>query len=315
MEIVKLSEEDIKIRRGRSVLGIDCVFSGRGEYDVWKSNAQKMFRRGKVREFLRSIYEIYSMEGQFRSNIINRIFKVFISEDIGVGDPYCAVFSRDFLKMDKYTNEDFFDYAYTLCMAKKSRIGDNLIAVVKESKLDIPEDFDECFKLLISTKNYRIVAACLMKLNVNKDITKVKFKHNLLKRKRKRIFEIWDYILDKSKDNVLKCNEALLEIYCMAGEENILNIINAFLNMIMWKDGIETKSLLKCPYTYKEIEEDLTIWPDDDSIDCHTKSGKKLGRNKYFFFEKGARLENIQEKFKDIEKRIYDECLKLYKDK
>ena len=74
------------------------VKSERGLYRVWISNLQKMIRRGKLNEALTSTIECVETGKVFESNVINRLAKVIVSEDIGLACPTLPLYAKRFLE-------------------------------------------------------------------------------------------------------------------------------------------------------------------------------------------------------------------------
>jgi len=273
------------------------VKSERGLYRVWISNLQKMIRRGKLNEAITSMIECVESGDIFKSNVVNRLAKVIVSEDIGLAYPTLPLYCSKIIKKydeSKLTNEDLLKLVNILVKSKKSRLIDNLYLLCEKG---LTYSFDESFKLFKESVKDKNVIKAVSYLNhcIDKSIgIKKTINLNGIK-KRQQIYEVWEYILNKS-GILYRVNYALLELY-VSQEKNSgkkLNMIQATLN-IMFKLEIDFESCLDlCDEEFKgEWKKDLEVWPWSISYDKHSIfNAYKLGRGDKFFFEHGAYLEN-----------------------
>ena len=339
----KHTVEDIfKIKR-MSVVGIDYVISGRGSYRAWKSNLQKMVRRGKVREALRSVYETISMGGQFLSNIVNRLCKVMVSEECGPGEPWMAKICCEFLEYyekNKRGNELEKDISFQInillltkmfCLARKTRISclmKNYFNNVVDQKI-ILWDWDKLFEEFISSveeDDFNLGSQMLLRLIDNGSKLErgeklgelEEYQKKLFGRKRKKIYIIWKYILDRSEKldkRLWEINLYLLKIYIMS--ESSLNLTNAYCNLMGYLQGrldLKKPDLLEIKdgdnFTWEEVKKWKDIWIDSVSYDRHTKVGAELGRDWYFFYRYGAKIFPKYKGFEDLDNFFYISILK-----
>ena len=264
-DVKRVTLEDLK---SVSVLGVSSVLDGDYAFDVVKSNTQKMFRRYKEKKFLRSLLSIANMGGQFLSNIINRVFKVFLSEDVGPSHMEMSIICWDFIKYyngvkkvkDIHKKKEFrnklIQYAITLFRSYRSRLVDNSLCHINMGKkLDkLSGDFDTLLDMFFKNEENNnmeegvklIMAMSYVKKNdkrgkINKG---TKINDKLFSRKRKKIYYVWKYILDESKkvkneddrDILYESNLALLKIYD-SYSSFILNIIHAYMNLKLVQDS------------------------------------------------------------------------------
>jgi hypothetical protein len=288
------------------------VKSERGLYRVWISNLQKMIRRGKLNEAITSMIECVESGDVFKTNVVNRLAKVIVSEDIGLAYPTLPLYCSKIVKKydeGKLTNEDLIHLVNVLVKSKKSRLIDNLYLHCEKG---LTYSFDDSFKLFKEAINDKDVIKAVSYLNCCIDTSigiKKTINLNGIK-KRQQIYEVWEYILNKS-GVVYRVNYALLELY-ISQEKNSgkkLNIIKYMLNII-FKWEIDFDSCLDlCNEEFKgEWKRDIEVWPWSISYDKHSiLNAYKLGRGDKFFFEHGAYLENksdnewlkiMEEKFK-----------------
>lgn len=309
------------------------VADGTGYYAGWKSNAQKMLRRGKEKEMLVSIVKIADMGGVFLSNIINRLCKVMVCEDIGPAAPWYAIECANFLelyekvkKMSPEKDEEFRSrlllLAKKMCRAKKSRVCDNIpcyYRICKEEELKTEEEFDgvlERFKECVEKKKLEKALFEVMKLErIGGQMARgesLDLKENqkpLLQRKRKNIYKVWKYILDRSRRELWEYNSALLKIFNMGGEENFLQLYNAVANLILYKKGLlpdyDEEEVDDVEWNWEELK-NADVWIDPVSYDKHVAQVSKLNRGIWWFFRYGAKLANKREEIADLDHRAYN---------
>lgn len=87
VDIHKFTDEERASGERASVMGVKYVSSGKGHFDVQKSNIQKCVRRCHMDGALHSFAQLWRMGGAFRTNGVNRVFQVMVSEDIGIAEP------------------------------------------------------------------------------------------------------------------------------------------------------------------------------------------------------------------------------------
>ena len=325
------------------------VKDGTGIYSGWVSNSQKMLRRCKIRNLLVSVVKIFDTGDIFMSNIINRLCKVMISEDIGVAGTYDLILKcKQFLDFyDKYKEkkrsetenatdmkelkDKFIDIVIRLGTSKKSRITDNLLCCVKFGNKTIRNDFtqdafDKLFFELKQNTNKKDIRSLIRNVSIlmwmekcglNKT-TKERVNIPFYSRKRKRIYIVWSWIIEisKTKNEVLgQCCNVLLDIY-----ENstcpLLNLIHAYLNFVLF-ENIEILKKYELDNKYIDTWENIqkyNVWIDSVSYDKHTTYGScgKYRDTLFFFFRYGCKLANIftdPEMYK-LENEIYRLCSK-----
>jgi len=285
----------------QSIMHCNGVKSERGLYRVWVSNLQKMIRRGRLNEAITSMIECVETGDVFKSNVVNRMAKVIVSEDIGIANPRLPIYCLNFIKKEEVTQEDLIELTTILVKSKKSRLTDNLYFYCEK---EITKTFDESFeyikKNLKTNSKIETLELIDMITQINNCINKSKASKNKITidniNKRQQIYELWKYIIDKSKDVILEINKALLEIYISheKNDEKKLNMIQAVLN-IVFSDKINTskETMLIDMVDWKR---DLTVWPWSISYDKHSiKEYYRLDRGSKFFFKYGAHLENTSE--------------------
>lgn len=274
----------------QSIMHCEGVKSERGLYRVWISNLQKMIRRGMLNEAITSMIECVETGQIFRTNVINRMAKVIVSEDIGLANPnlplYCAKLIKKELK-----NEDLLQLVFILVKSKKSRLIDNLY---HHCDKNVSNSFEEAFSMLKSAITEKDIIKAVSYLNNCIEVSSASKKMITINeiKKRQQIYEVWDYILRKS-GGIYNVNYALLELY-VSQEKNSgkkLNMIQAVLN-VMFKDEIDFYELDIEEYK-GEWKTDTEIWPWSISYDKHSiPNALRLGRGSDFFFKYGAELYN-----------------------
>ena len=285
-----------KYNEKNSIVHCEGVKSERGLYRVWISNLQKMIRRGRLEEAITSMIECVETGEIFKSNVINRLAKVIVSEDIGLANPSLPIYCSKLIKKDNkqgLTNEDLLNLVYILVKSKKSRLIDNLYYYCKRN---ISLTFEESFLQLKKSIDENNLIDCVTHLNncieksksLNKSISIIGLK------KRHQIYEVWNYILSLNKE-VYEINKCLLEIY-ISHDKNSgrkLNMIQALLNVIYSKYIKLDEEIEIIDLEWKRNE---TIWPWSVSYDKHSiKEYIKLNRGSSFFFKYGAYIENKSE--------------------
>ena len=339
--------------QSRNWYGSPSVKSGSGEIDLWKSNLQKMIRRNNVKSSLKSVVELVNTGGNVLTNTINRLTKVIVSEDIGPSTLNLPLLCHDLLlyynehsfKNEYQLKEKILHLTYNLCLSSKSRIVDNMIHSLTINRTDTWDSLFSSFltniSLIQTCKNYMDILdkmdTCISLIismhNIKENLEKGhKYNHLLLKRKKKKIYRIWQWIFDNSPDktinsgNIFLTNKALFQIYENGSSENLLSIIHAVLNIFIPKLGFnfEPSMIYECPYSWNEVEnwnlnmvveESLstnTLWPDSVSYDCHTTIGNILHstnrKEKTFFWRFGCKLYPVVYWNYTLGQRYYQKC-------
>lgn len=339
-----LSKDELK---KRSVMGVKYTGDGCAYYDVCISNMQKMIRRGKVKEAIRTYIRIVEMNGQFISNVVNRLCKVIVSEDIGVASNYIVKECYDFLvyyesikgKDDISEDKEFRDRSIklitNLCLCKKSRLVDNTVSYYRKCEISdlnikalLEEDFDTIFEIFKKVDDFKIGVLCLSKLMYKETKNKITFEDNdikkLLSRKKKSIYHVWNYILVESKklnniniltsSSIFDINCNLLHIFDMGGEV-ILNLVHAYLNIKLYKLIDWNTYKFDVIHNWDDVKKE-DIYCDPCAYDKHTFYNKHINKPTSFFFRYGAKLKNKvdNKELLEIEDDIYSKCVDLYKD-
>ncbi len=340
------SPEEIDSILRMSPVGIKDVISGRGGFGAWKSNLQKMVRRGKLNEALKSLQEIADMGGVFLSNVINRLCKVMVSEDVSVAEPWMARECYEFLayydtvkRIPNIARDEEFRNRLSLItkklvLARKTRLPCLALSYLshtrkagyeKEKILEEDKTWEELFEKFKENMEgdgyFEEGAWILMKLNWEDSIMKKgdslgglsEKEKKLFGRKRKMIYKVWLYILKQSavNDDLWEINSYLLRIYAMGGSETILNLMNAYMNLTLYLDGLldlRKPDLLELEDTvaWEKIQSWDHIWIDSVSYDKHTEVGKELGRGMFFFYRYGGKVANKKKEFDEIERKLYN---------
>lgn len=361
IEVKKFSDEQKEKMKKLSVLGIDYVLSGRGKFDGWKSNLQKCVRRCDVIGALKSVEETCELGGPFLSNIINRLCKVMVSEDIGPAEPWIAKECYEFLlyyekrkdlwkstiktgiiegaKNIVFDNDISFKHRLLLITQKlascrKSRLCDNVLHAHKTSSIK-DKKFEEIFNYFKESVEEKEIDKSIKYLrmlysfegNMGKEQLKnyqqavksmPKFAQKLLLRKKNLVFDVWRFLIEKSKEadkRLFDINCYLLGIYLMAGDEGVLEIMNCLLNLLFfYEDRLDLEEsevcklrTIKCSW---EALKNKDIWIQSVSYDKHTKIGRELGRDKLFFWLYCAKLSNKNPLLEEYDKRYYNQCIR-----
>ena len=290
------------------------VKSGSGYYDVWRSNAQKMVRRGNERGALKSLYEIIETGDVFCSNIFNRFFHVMVSEDIGWAEPQLPSYVVSLVKryhqnksVDRSFLEEIVRGVQVLARCRKSRYVDYLFSYAKKclNNRVITTPNNLLIEMLENSKSQIItrVIAILLLDGSNEKITTSSTTDKRLVRRRRAVFLAWQYLLDVATPRIKKQVDALLDIYLLSDSESILCLIHAFIlvyaedkGILVWKDlpVVETSP------SWEEIAS-WEIWPDASAYDKHTRIGRFLGRGVDWFYRYGGKIANGVEEYEEEE--------------
>lgn len=296
------------------------VKSGRGYYDVWRSNAQKMVRRGLEEGALKSLVETASTNATCASNILNRFFQVMVSEDIGWAEPQLPLLAASLLKRYYDNKELLHDTSFQqeiirgvqiLTRAKKSRYVDYLchLASIRLGNLGTIPPSEPLIQILADKSNpllSRVMAVVLLHRSSEQGKIPPSADPRLV-RKRKVVFLAWQYLLAASRDldnrrkvgNLVNTRlrrqvSALLDLYLLPGGESILSLIHA----VVLVSGEERKILqwraLPKVETSPTWDEVMTwdIWPAACAYDKHTQVGRMLGRDERWFYRYGGKISN-----------------------
>jgi hypothetical protein len=305
------------------------VISGKGTFGAFKSNLQKAIRRCLENQAIYSVVESTSLSGFFISNIVNRLCKVIISEDIGVAEPLLVLdvipFYKQFNKNKKeYIGEvgkfvlpdniktDLLKLTQKFANCRKSRLVCNLLCYHSRNLsslkvISFSETFDEFANSLFYNDIDKCVQSILLCLkyatsNYTFKIGKKGFKHES--------YRLWEYILLISEDLLYTINYDLFELYKHNDDESSLLLIHAALNYIFY-NGDNMKLLKK----YSMLEEKGPTWEEISkwdnihimsvSYDKHVFGIKSLlpeRADSKFFWKYGAKIANrnpLIEKYDD----------------
>lgn len=320
------------------------VLSGKGTFGAFKSNLQKAVRRCNVRQVVFSVVESCSLGGSFCSNIVNRLCKVIISEDIGVAEPLLAIKVADFFHYfnAKHINTGRTASGLPLCdelklkllqlatefaNARKSRLVCNLLCYLgpKGTAYDNFGDAYNAFtiniKLLKLESTVLTILACSRLAGLNKSYFKIIFKDNWQdklskKRYRHQLYILWNYLFSLNSDyQVNRVNQALFSMYKHNDEESIMLIIHAALNCIFYKDGFpeenddKKEKEIKCIYQWDKIEKWNNINIMSVSYDMHVGGVRSLIPERCtpdFFWKYGAKIANRNSLFEEYDDTYYN---------
>lgn len=300
-----------------SLKDIIYVKSGRGFYDVWRSNAQKMVRRGDEKGALKSLYEILDMGGVFASNILNRFFQVMVSEDIGWAEPSLPKYAASILNRyyqdksllnDSSFRQEIVKGVQILVKCRKSRYVDYLYCFASQGLPDGDLGLPISDLLLMTTKQEssivnRVIASILISRSRQLSclISSKECDPRLVKR-RKPVFSLWQQLLDTSPNKKIKEQvSALLDIYLLSGGEGILNLIHALLLVTESKKLIWSKLPLPEKTPSWEIIKTWDIFPASCAYDKHTHIGRLLNRDVKWFYRYGIKITNAVSEYEEVE--------------
>ena len=276
-----------------SILHVNGVKSERGLYRVWISNLQKMIRRGKLNEAITSMIECVETGSVFRTNVINRLCKVIVSEDIGLAYPTLPIYCSKLIKKGDISNEELLKVVSLLVRSPKSRLIDEVYLKYRNyDKYPFSvafSKFKKCVKnkdiegIIQSLNNCIEVSAGCKSFIIIGDV-----------KKKQEIYDVWKYILSLSEGIVYRVNTSLLTLY-ISQETNSgkkLNIIQAVFN-VMFKDSIDWTVYINEDDEKLGWKRDESVWPWSISYDSHSiKEAEMLGRGMEYFLKYGAVLEN-----------------------
>lgn len=334
----------------QSIKDVHYVASGRGLYRVWISNLQKAIRRGFSKEACRSVYECATMEGCFLSNVVNRICKVIVSEDIGCANPIlaldCIACIDAYEAKEKPTWNEFSLQLFTIvqkaCASYKSRttmcVGVSYKYIEKKYKTSASvmfPSFEAAFKGLkkgVETRNVYLAIVCLhlcMEVYGREKTTFTRFIPSKFKPQRMvgGKYAVWNYLCDKerftkltqkeTKKLAVECNIALYRIwYSNMTDEKFINVIQACLQVMLCEEIFNeyiVNDNTVIVYTAEEVASWTDIWPMSAAYDKHTGRYKvNESRNtKQFFYSYGAKVNKLHPVIGPVDQQWYLE--KKYK--
>jgi hypothetical protein len=322
-----------------SILHVVQVASGRGLYRGWISNLQKSIRRGQAREACKSAYECGIMDGPFLSNVINRVCKVIVSEDIGCCNLFLPIKVANFLDEIKNKSlncteklDKLFEIIVDMCDSNKSRIVDiglhlqrNLTCFKQAQKY---ENFDQSFnglkKFMSMNELLGSIHALEHCMDYGKEIMKdekITNEYLLINKSqhymKSKIFKVWDMLcsIETCKnEQILKTNVALFKISIEnKGNESILNMIHAICNII-YQDKLDYKDryIKDKIYTCETIKDCNDIWIQSAAYDKHVSRWKHPDRNTVdFFYLYGSKIDCTLPSMYKIENQMYNLMLQL----
>jgi predicted metal-binding protein len=321
---VEIKPQTLDEINSKSIIGIDYVISGRGCFDAWKSNFQKMVRRGNVTGAWTSFLECGNCGGQFLSNIINRLCHTVICEDVGIANMQlcieaCRIFqlytNNKKLGFSPLLKERCFLLIKNMCIGYKSRLSDNIYHTLKRSGLfDVTTDANVTFSKLgtfIDDKDIdnsvRYVYR-LMELSID-GVRLSGYKRVYFLRKKKLLYDVWDMFVRKGE----KMKNVLVVMYIHSleklfelkdGDDTILLLICGILSLCVdLNKDFDDNTNEYCTESIDYKRDD--VWIQDISYDSHTKIGRKLGRDIGFFLRYGCKLDKLHPLLKDLDEKYY----------
>jgi hypothetical protein len=302
------------------------VRSGRGYFDAWKSNLQKMIRRGCAKAAADSFLECAACEGKFLSNIMNRLCHTIPCEDIGIANPKCAAKGARILSAYEKTRgaplsaalkKDCVAFIQSMCAGYKSRLSDNIFCVLNyQGQFDLK--YETCaaaaadlYKYLQSRDYVQATRVAHAMLQMSKAGVQMKtggmhkvIRDELFKRKKKLVYDIWAILIHHATkahmpNSVSYINELAKLFMLKDGEDTILLLICAILSICIKCAELERPAAPEC------VDAGET-WIADVSYDCHTYLGRQIGRDKRFFMRYCCKLDAIHPDLYDLEQEYYN---------
>lgn len=321
------------------------VYLGVNYYDVVKSNLQKMIRRGKVLEACRSAYEMYQMgklAGRFRSNLMNRLTKVILSEDLGIASSYLIRDAYQLIQavereekgpeekgVERGTEEKgplpqdssetilplLFRYVAKACHSQKSRLCDYLyISYWVHRSEGVPittrswSESLNAFRTALQKKDLPLSLSYMRHLEQTVGSVPM-IRDPFLGNHRKSVYTVWQILIDLSPPNVKELNQLLFKIY-ETHTEHTLNLIHALLNIVLneqtaWEEPQNIHGVIT-PSVDEVVNSEVV--PDPVSYDCHTRVGRKLRKNHIDFYLYGCKITNKRPELEALERKYYNLC-------
>lgn len=319
-----------------------------GDYSIWVSNLQKCIRRGKIDNALYSFLVIAGMGEQYTSNIMNRVFKVMVSEDL-FGSSLLTVICSDIMlqynvvstqNKYKFVQDNWIlisDTVKLMCEGMKSRVVDLVIHYLGGNKIiEITDErlcmdaFDYVLDNLateytVDNITYNLNDILSSSATLSKTLNASKLGPELAKKfsRKKKIqyyyfYRLLDIALDidlefKEHDRfVTLIIESLMNLFPIGSEEK-LSIFHAFILVFMFKKQI----ILKIEPLIPEVRYDKTIdqtlaldiMPDIVSIDSHTVVGRKAGIKDLEFYLYGSKITNPYPQTFEFENKLFMDIL------
>jgi hypothetical protein len=288
---------------------LTVVISGYGEYDVWRSNLQKCIRRGLIDGAVRSVHEMWRCNPVCASNVINRVCKVIVSEDVGCANPYLAIHCHMYLtKYNKLRTDDALRalcaLVHRMCVSPKSRLCDHALAMVVHGGGPLGQGwFIGEVRRLLAAMNDDAAGGPSVRIQIDGKVYT----------KRKPVFKVWRDLLERASascSHILRRPVvALFHIFCSGGGEAVLNLINAsFLVHLYARKVLTDDILVDLERADREFVPrdayvpNAEVWPLDCAYDKHTRIGAKLGRGIPHFLTEGRKLVNVPEWITGIER-------------
>ena len=292
----------VDLHEASSVFDVTHVASGRGLYRAWISNLQKAIRRGRVRDALRSAYEVGSMGGQFLTHLVNRFCKVIVSEDIGPAVQSDLLFDVALFVM-KYERkkcsqahicarevlEGLFPLISRACLGYKSRLSETLHLshkVIRAMEIHGCElDFAQLFSTFVACLTSRdwsgsITWALWISSYKKRPSEHITFFRDIPymfapKRMSGAVYALWNYLCSRKAFHMLtakRANEAIrrnVALYIIwyhnKGNERKLQICNAVMNVLLQNEITDAQPAL----SHDELSqlpsytyEDVSSWDD-----------------------------------------------------
>lgn len=322
---VTVSPPDPEELKKRSVQCIEQVVSGRGMFDAWKSNMQKMIRRGRFHEAKASFVECGQCGGPFLSNIVNRLCRTISVEDIGIANVNVIhEAAKVFEYYENHKKEGFtvelqeraFKLIKLMCQSPKSRTSDVLFHYLK-GRFSQPQDsVEEVFKEFgrsLRGKEYERACYLAWWLCYNneplKPISGYK-KCKIFGRKKKMAYDVFSSMLQCVHLTPLVRNVILdlVKLYDLKEGDDWILLLNCGILCLCFSDKLSSK----VPLVEVEEKKDEEVWIDDISYDKHTRFGRSLGRDVKFFWESGCKLSHLSHipEIARLDEELYEKMLK-----
>jgi hypothetical protein len=227
----ELTEEAMEKELRKSVQVALFVISGpwKGTYfKVWKSNMQKCVRRQDVKGALVSMVAVGESGGQYLSNMINRLCKVFISEDVGVANFSLMFECRSILMLYSHNKKEFMtlyrdnllELVVKMAKSPKSRMVDTMVNHVNRNMSDEMEELNGEVNLIKCRRGFleelklnnleRMVMYCMAldriggQGSVKNGKSPRSYRAQGLLRKKMRIYWVWIVLLEEIEEMIEK---------------------------------------------------------------------------------------------------------------
>ena len=293
------------------------VKSGRGHYDVWRSNAQKAVRRGYEEGAVKSLVEAITTGSTCASNILNRFFQVMVSEDIGWAEPQLPLLAASLI-LRYYQNKDLLNDpsfrqelihgVQVLVRCKKSRYVDYLchLAQLRLGPISSQGLSGDLLLKIMADKENSLLTRVIALILLHRSSEQVKMSPSAdlrLVRKRKVVFSAWQHLIAVSNTRIRKQVSALLDLYLLPGGESIFSLIHALVLVSAEERKILQWKALPKVETSPSWDEVITwdVWPLACAYDKHTQIGRLLGRDERWFYRYGAKITNCVSDYEEEE--------------